>query len=332
MQHSNPLKLKWDDLRFILAVERTGSFAGAAGQLETSTPTVFRRARDMEDRLGTQLFRRDTTGVTLTAAGHDAATLAKSMELEIASLETRIANEDRQPVGTVRLATVDTLIAGPLMPLVSRFRERYPDLCLDIRSGVGMADIGQREADAALRAGGEPPESLVGRRLCRIAVALYCGPEFFRKSGNPLALSQADPDPISDLETLHACLARQRLPVCLPDGDLQHLATAKWLADRKRFVEPALKVNSIHTLEQAVANNMGLGLLPCYLADLNPRLVRLTAPIEEFASDLWFLTHKELRETARIRVLSDFLFREFRSLKDLFEGRTRSVEGDFSGR
>ncbi|MHA7775291.1 LysR family transcriptional regulator [Roseibium sp. M-1] len=322
MQHSDPSKLNWDDFRFILAVARSGSFAAAAAVLGTSTPTVFRRARDMEQRIGTQLFRRDTTGVTLTAAGRDAAALAGTMELEIVSLEARIANEDREAVGTIRLATVDTLIAGPLMPVLSRFRQECPGICLDIRSGIGMADIRQRQVDAALRAGGEPPENLVGRILCRIAVALYCGRGHYASTLQGEIEREAPEDQeISNERELAAFVARSRPPFVVPGDDLKHLATARWCHDHKLAAEPALRANSLHTLERAVQHNMGLGLLPCYLADLNSDLVRLSAPIEDFSSDLWFLTHPELRETARVRALSDFLFLECRSLKNLFEGR-----------
>ena len=69
MQDFRTSRLHWDDLRLILAVRRAGSFAGAAGRLGISTPTVFRQAKSLEQRLGTLVFRRDNTGVSLTAAG-----------------------------------------------------------------------------------------------------------------------------------------------------------------------------------------------------------------------------------------------------------------------
>jgi DNA-binding transcriptional LysR family regulator len=83
-----------------------------------------------------------------------------------------------------------------------------------------------------------------------------------------------------------------------------------------------MQTNSLHTLAQAVASGIGLGILPCYLADLDPRLVRMGDPIEELAGDLWFLTHPELRASARVRALSDHLAQEFHSLRPLFTGET----------
>lgn len=293
-------RLQWDDLRLVLAVARTGSFAGAAAQLGVSAPTVFRHAKGMEERLGTLVFRRDNTGVSLTSAGREAAELAERIEEEIGALEARVGNEDTEAAGSVRLATVDTLIAGPFMPVIARFRQKHPAIRLDLRSGIGMADLRQREVDAALRAGGEPPESLIGRKLCRIAVAVY----------GATTMTSAGLD------------ASDRHPWVVPDEELGHLASVRWLKERGHWSRASLFANSLHTLALAVANGLGLGVLPCYLADGDPRLVRLGTPIDELSSDLWFLTHRELRHTARMRALSDFLAREFNALRPLFHGET----------
>ena len=113
MLHFENHRLQWDDLRLILYVARAGSFAGAAGMLGVSTPTVFRKAKSLEARLGTLVFRRDNTGVTLTAAGREAAALAERFAGEVATLEARIGDADTDATGTIRFATVDTLVAGP---------------------------------------------------------------------------------------------------------------------------------------------------------------------------------------------------------------------------
>ncbi|WP_439624606.1 LysR family transcriptional regulator [Shinella sp.] len=288
-------RLQWNDLSLILAVARSGSFAGAAVRLGVSTPTVFRHARAVEERLGTLVFHRDTTGVSLTAAGREAAALAERIDEDIGALEARVGNENSDAAGTVRLATVDTLVAGPLMPLIRRFGSEHPAILLDLRSSVSMSDLRQREVDAALRAGGEPPESLVGRKLCRIAVSVY--------------RSNGEGDGIADDKAW-----------VVPNAELAHLASARWLKDNGRYSGAALQVNSLYTLTEAVASGIGHGILPCYLADLDPRLTRVGEPIDELSSDLWFLTHSELRHTRRIRVISEFLAKEFQALRPLFHG------------
>lgn len=301
MQDFGSQKLQWDDLRLVLAVRRAGSFAGAALRLGISTPTVFRRAKTLEQRLGTLVFNRDNTGVTLTGTGHDAAALAERIEGDVDALEMRVANQDSAAAGSIRLATVDTLVAGPLIPLIARFGQQHPAIVLDLRSGIGMADIRGRQVDAALRAGGEPPESLVGRRLCGISVAIY------GKAGLADGVTKAF----------------DSQPWVVPNDELGHLASARWLKKHGYGNRAVLRVNSLLTLSLAVAGGLGLGILPCYLADPDPRLVRLGDTIPELSGELWFLTHEELRHTARIRALSAFLSREFQALRPLFEGAAR---------
>lgn len=299
MRDFRNFRLQWDDLRLILAVAQGGSFAAAAGKLGVSTPTVFRNAKAIEQRLGTLVFRRDNTGVTLTAAGREAAGLAARLADDIASLETRIGNADTEASGTIRLATVDTLVAGPLMPVLAEFRTVFPRIVLDVCSGVGMANLRQREADAALRAGGEPDDELVGRRLCKIAVGVY-------HARNSQKIAQTA---IGDHDWV------------VPDRELAHLASFTWLKQHGLVDRAVMRANSLFTLGAAVASGVGLGILPCYLADSDPRLYRIGAPIDALASDLWFLTHAELRHTARMRALSDHLASRFKTLQPLFEGR-----------
>ncbi len=63
--------LRWDDLRIALAVATAGSLSGAGRSLGLSHATVFRRLRDIEDRLGVRLFERSRTGYAPTTAGED---------------------------------------------------------------------------------------------------------------------------------------------------------------------------------------------------------------------------------------------------------------------
>ncbi len=302
MQDFTKGKLNWEDLRLILAASRGGSFARAAVELGVSTPTVFRHAKEMEERLGARVFRRDNRGVSLTAAGRDAAALAQTIEVGIADLEARLANRDVETAGTIRLATVDTLVAGPLMPILARFRKNYSAIVVDLRTGTAFADIRSRETDAALRAGGEPSEMLVGRKLCRIAVAIY------RPVGTK---GRAD-------------LTSKQAAWVVPNEQLKHLASFQWLHEQGFAERAALQVGSLHSLAEAVAAGMGYGILPCYLADLDERLQRVGNPIDRLTSDLWFLTHAEMRHSGRIRALSDYLAQEFRALRPLFEGKTKS--------
>ena len=255
--------------------------------------------------MGVRLFERARRGYTLTAAGDEIHAVALKMEQEVEALEQRLAGRDLKPAGPIRLTTVDTLICGPLVPLLARFRARHPEIVLDVTVAGALSNLSRRDADIALRAGGEPPEALIGRKLARIAVAIYRGRD-------------AAPVSPSELDKAHWVM---------PDDTLSHLASVRWLEAKRLDRRAVLRANSLLTLAQAARNGIGLAILPCYLADADPMLARVCAPMSELGSDLWLLTQPELSKVTRIRAFMDALYEDIQPLKALFEGKAAQAAG-----
>lgn len=128
-------------------------------------------------------------------------------------------------------------------------------------------------------------------------------------------------------KAIHLCVCRRsRLPIVssailMPDDSLSHLASVRWLEDKQLHKRAVLKADSLLTLAQAARNGMGLAILPCYLADPDPMLARVSAPIDELASDLWLLTHPKLTRVPRIRTFMDAMYDQIMGVRPLFEGR-----------
>ncbi len=72
---------------------------------------------------------------------------------------------------------------------------------------------------------------------------------------------------------------------------------------------------------------MGLFPMSCYSADNSPLLVPVTRPIEAMTVELWVLTHADLRQTTRVKVLMDYLVEYLRSMRGLFEGSKAMSDG-----
>jgi len=70
----------------------------------------------------------------------------------------------------------------------------------------------------------------------------------------------------------------------------------------------------------AAKEGLGVAPLPCFIGDNEKKLVRIMEPPPELTSELWVLTHSDLRNTARVRTLFTFLHESFKAQKDLFEG------------
>lgn len=295
----NEQSLAWDDYRFLLAIGRAGSLNGAAKRLGVSHPTVFRRINAIERRLGARLFERARDGYTPTPAGDEVIAVAAEIETRIGETERRLAGADARPSGRIRVTTVEPLLHGLLLPLLAKFRRDHPGIVIELYADNAVRDLGRREADVALRPGGQPPEGLIGRRLARIAVAVYRARNL-RLRGGAEALDRAD--------------------WVVPDGSLAHIAMAQWLRRQGYDQRAALRADSLLALREAAASAIGLAVLPCYLGDADRRLARVGAPIDGLGSDLWLLSHPDLRRNARVRAFSDAMREGFAGLRTRLDG------------
>lgn len=275
-------QLRWDDLRIIQAIVSTGTLAGAGRRLDTSHATVFRRLNAIEARLGVALFERSRMGYVATSAGEDLAAVAARVETEIVAAERRVAGRDLRLSGSVRVTTTDTLMMGILSPCLADFRAEHPDIALEVAISNRLFNLSQRDADVAIRPSDSPPEHLVGRRVGRIAQAVYGRRDLPAKDFH-------DADWVG------------------PDRHLGYAALERWMTRAGVTERCCYRVDTLLGMLAAVRDGQGLAVLPCYLADAEPSLCRFGEPIHELATDLWLLTHPDLRRVARVRAFMTFM-------------------------
>ena len=289
----------WDDLRNVLAVARAGGLSGAARALGVNHSTVFRRLQALEARLDTRLFERGRRGYAPTAAGDDIVAVAERLESDIVALTRRLAGQDRRLTGTLRLTAPDDIAEVLLLEPLARFRGAYPGLRLELVVDNRALNLTRREADLAVRATRTPPETLIGRRVGPVASAIYAAPELAKD----LPVS---PDPSA-------------LTWVAWDEGLGPAALANWQRRTVPAEAVAYRANSLLNLAAAVRAGIGVGVLPCFLGDRD--LVWVAPPDPALETELWLLSHPDLRRNARVRALSDFLFAALR-------GRARALKGD----
>jgi DNA-binding transcriptional LysR family regulator len=294
--------LAWDDFRLVKAVAETQGLTGAAERLGVNHSTVFRRLGHLEEGLGVKLFERHRTGYALTAAGEEMAALAERMEEDVATFARKLAGQVVSPAGELRITTNDTLLVHLLTPVFARFTKACPDVRLDVVLTNQALNLSKRDADVAIRATDSPPETLVGRRVATIGWALYGRAEDFPQPG------------AVDLVGLY-----DRTWVALGDN-LAGLKAARFVRDRVAPERIVYKVNTVLGLAEAVESGIGIGPLPCFIADARPALVRLTPPNPDFAAGLWLLTHPDLRQSARVRAFMDFTAGEIAKRRKAIEG------------
>jgi DNA-binding transcriptional LysR family regulator len=293
--------MDWNDFRYLLAVADAGSLSGGARALGVNHTTVLRRIAAFESELGLRLFERLPSGYVLTPGGEALSTAARQMAETVSGVERRVLGQDLRLSGAVRVASTDTLALAVLPRIFARFRAEHPDVQIEVNTSNLAADLSKRDADVAIRATARPPESLVGRKLARIAYALYASAEYLEGSPARKALAKhmwVAPDDSMASTTVGRFMARE-----VPDGLV------------------SFRANSLATLARAAAAGLGVAALPCYLGDSTADLHRVRGPLPDYTLDLWVLTHADLRNTARVRALVDSVSQGLLGLKNLLEGR-----------
>jgi DNA-binding transcriptional LysR family regulator len=93
-----------------------------------------------------------------------------------------------------------------------------------------------------------------------------------------------------------------------------------WLEQAIPNAEVVARSSSIMNLISAVKAGLGVTILPCFMADPDPALVRCMGPIQGVRSDLWLLTREDLRDVPRVRAFIDFLAEYVSGMRRLLTG------------
>ncbi|KQQ18317.1 LysR family transcriptional regulator [Methylobacterium sp. Leaf123] len=291
--------MAWDEFRLVQAIAERGALAPAASHLGINPSTAFRRLAAVEAELGARLFERHRSGYVATPAGEAMAAAAARMEEEVARFDREVADRAHTPSGLLRVTAAATLVTDLLMPMLGRFRARYPKVQIELVTSEEALNLSRRDADVALRATHDPPPNLVGRRLTTIAWAIY---GLARQEGDG-GVDSGEADWVSPSEAVAGGLF------------------ARFVAARAGPERIALRLNTVQGLCEAIVEGVGIGPLPCYRGDRLAALRRLSGPEPELAGSLWLLTHPDLRHAARVRAFMDHVAGEVGPLRPALEGR-----------
>jgi DNA-binding transcriptional LysR family regulator len=291
--------LSWDEFRLVKSIADARSLAGAAERLGVNQSTVFRRLAALEAAVGARLFDRSRAGYEPTVAGEDMIALATTMAESIIEFERRVAGRDVKPTGELSV-TVPIAIGLHFMPaIVAEFQVVNPGVVVELILSNQALDLSRRGADVAVRLTNDPPEALVGRRIC---TARYC---VYRRR---------------DIAAEPGAEAIESIPFIGYGDALAPASGRRWIethVDRGRI---AAKADSANCMLELARRGVGAALLPCFLGDRSPDLVRIGYPPPELDAGLWTLTHADLRRAARVRAFMDFAGAELTKHRRVIEG------------
>lgn len=283
---------QWDDLRYFLAVARSGSLSGAARELGVNHSTVLRRIQAYEERQGVRLFERLPTGYALTQAAENIYAEALEIEDRVRAIDRELFGGDARLQGRLCL-TLYHGMAPLLLAHLPEFRRRYPEIELELLVTTEVRDLAAREADIAVRGTPSPPEHLIGHKVADFQHGIYTSPAYEAR-GPAVA---------------EVVLWRDEL------------TPPAWMAQHCPDARVALRVDDVEAMALAVREGLGRARLPCWVADREPGLLRLPVTLRPGGYGFWILQHADLRTSARVRAGRDFLIEVFGAQRDLIEGR-----------
>lgn len=286
--------LQWDDLRYFLAVHRHGTHAAAGRALRVAPTTIGRRLAALEEALGVKLFQRTPAGLVLGESGQVLRAHAERVEAEVLASERELTGADRRVSGPVRLTAGDGMATHVLAPRLAELQQAHPELRVELRADNLAVDLSRREADVALRLFRPREQSLIARRLAPFTFRVYGGEPYFARRGRPSGMKDA---------ARHDWLGPESAQDGTPPG--------QWLRRHIPAARVVLRSSATTVLMSACAAGHGLGVFPELLAASDSRLVPVLPRAVLPTRELWAVTHQDLRHSARVGAVMDWLARLF---------------------
>ncbi|RBB31509.1 LysR family transcriptional regulator [Burkholderia reimsis] len=294
-----------NDLRLVAAIHETGSLSGAARRLGLNHATIFRRITAVESCLGVRLFDRQRGRYSATPAGEELAMAGAEIDALAAKSLRLVAGQDMRPSGIVRIATTESFVDSVLPPILRRCRTTYPEIRFDVLSSNMMHDLSRGEADIAIRPAQRAPENLIAKKIGDLVFAVYGSRAYLNAS------------PAADWHT-HEWIA-------LEATQSQHRVLT-WMEKLQPPERIAFVFSTFISMCAACVRGLGLAVLPCFLADTRPELVKLETLPEDCWSQIWLLVHPDRYRTARVKTVFTLLHQALVDEADLIAGKTKNIE------
>jgi DNA-binding transcriptional LysR family regulator len=254
-------------ISMFVTVAEMRSFTKAATHFGVSSSAVGKSIARMEERLAVRLFHRSTRSITLTAEGALFLERCRRILSEVEAAEAELSELSGTPSGRLRVSTPQ--LTALIMPTLTGFMRRYPDIALDIDLSERMVDIIEEGFDAVIRTGTQHDSRLASRRIGSCKQVVVAAASYLARHGTPSHPSQL---------ARHACLLHkfpttgriERWPFKLAEGE----------------PEPPLRErmssSNIESIAYALLEGEGIAFLPTFIIEDDLKDGRVRIILEEY--------------------------------------------------
>ncbi|MBN9534411.1 MAG: LysR family transcriptional regulator [Alphaproteobacteria bacterium] len=277
----------WDDLRIFLSVARHKSFQGAADQLGLDPTTIGRRMARLEQALNCTLVARGRSPGFLTTNGKRLFEAASRVEMATEDVRTAIGETS---AGVVRISTSEGFGATIIAPAVAQLVRKRPRLQIEIVAMPGFVSPAMREVDITITLTRPQDRRLSIEKLTDYMLGLYAAPDYLARRGVP-----EDPAAL-----------RGHVLVGYID-DLLYANELRYLDEVLPGLKPTVSSSSIRAQMEAMIRGAGLGVLPSFMAEREPGLVRILPDAVAITRTFWLAARRDVLETARVRQVTNWI-------------------------
>lgn len=286
----------WDKLRLFHTVAEAGSFTEGARRLGMSQPALSRQISSLEDQIGAKLFHRHARGLALTHEGEQLSEAAAETHDRVERTRQTIEQSIGRATGEIRLTTTISFGSTWVARAIADFMPLFPEINIALMLSDEDLDLARREADIAIRFAPPTQQGMVSKRLDAVRYRLCASPDYLEKNGHPGSAA--------DLSAHRIIAFGEPAP-----GPIRGVNWSLEVGNTGPPRSPALTVNSIYGLAQAVENGAGIAALPSYLIR-SSRNMQVILPDEQGpVYRTYFVYPEELRGSIRMQVLRDFILK-----------------------
>lgn len=303
MRPASPGRPSADDLLVLLAVGRSGRFVTAAEELGINHTTISRRIAALEHTLGGRVLTRVTGGWELTDLGREALAAAEAVEAAVKSLAAD-AEGNRVLEGVVRLSATDGFSAYIAAPAAAEVQRRHPKISVEIVAITRRASQQRSGLDLEIVVGEPQVHRATATHLADYCLGLYGSREYLREHGAPATIDDLSRYPLVYF-----------IDSMLQVDDLD-LASSFVPAMRESVTSTNVFVHV-----EATRASAGLGLLPCFMADRHPDLVRVLADSVTVTLGYWLVARTETLRRPEVAAVVTAIRAVVADQRDILLGR-----------
>jgi DNA-binding transcriptional LysR family regulator len=253
------MKARSDELQVFVSVIESGSISAAAEQIGQTPSAVSRTLSRLETKLETTLINRTTRRMDLTEEGKYFLEQARQILAQMEELEERLTLRHQTPAGRLRINAAFPFMLHSVVPYVAEFRQRYPDIQLELNSNDLIIDLLEQSTDIAIRIGVLADSTLHARFLGSSPLNILASPAYIERHGCPKNV---------------AALADHVLLGFTHTETLNHWPLRHAEGDRL-LIQPAIAASSGETLRQLAIAGEGIVCLSHFMTHEDIRTGRL---------------------------------------------------------